>query len=57
MQIYTRLGMCIGLVLPRYRKTLYHISQGLCHDMNIYHDIELTVTFVRQTYTYSSLYV
>ena len=29
---------------------VYH--QGLRHNMNIYHDIELTVTFARQTYTY-----
>ena len=37
-------------MLPRYRKTLVIYHQGLYHDINIYHDIELTITFARQTY-------
>ena len=41
--IYRIMGINLGrkfsvLVLPQYRKTLYHISPRLCHDMNIYHD-------------------
>ena len=39
------------VVLPRYRKLYIIYHQGLYHDMNIYHDIELTVIFARHIHT------
>ena len=31
---------CSVIVLLQYRKTLYHMSTSLCHNMNMCHDIK-----------------